>query len=79
MSLPEGLKATPYACMPTAIDGFAYLVPNPELHGYTETYGATACAIAMALPEGLKATPRPMLGIATEGSAYLVPNPELHG
>jgi len=37
MALPEGLKATPYASLGIAIDGFAYLVPNPELHGYTET------------------------------------------
>jgi len=63
----------------TAIDGLAYLVPNPELHGYTETRGPPPCAIAMSLPEGLKATPFPLPGIAIDGLAYLVPNPELHG
>jgi len=59
MSLPEGLKATPPAVVGIAVEGSAYLVPNPELHGYTETFGAPKCAMAMALPEGLKATPYP--------------------
>jgi len=33
MSLPEGLKATPWPALERAVEGLAYLVPNPELQG----------------------------------------------
>jgi hypothetical protein len=37
MSAPSGLKATPKAVLGGKVEGFEYLVPKPEDHGYTLT------------------------------------------
>ncbi len=37
MSVPSGLKVTPLPLPVGKVEGFAYLVPKPELQGYTLT------------------------------------------
>jgi hypothetical protein len=62
-----------------SVEGLAYLLPNPELQGYTLIYGAFAWATAMSVPEGEKATPKQTPVGTVDGLAYLVPKPALQG
>ena len=59
--------------------GFAYLVPNPELQGYTETKGEDVCATAISVPKGENLTPFPPPVGKVAGAANLVPKPGLQG
>ena len=76
MLLPSGLKSTPLPVLPGNVEGFEYLVPKPELKGYTLIYGELPCAIAISLPSGLRAIALPDEEGKVDGLEYLLPKPE---
>jgi len=76
---PTGLKSTLLPLPAGKLDGFEYLDPKPEDHGYTVTYGLVSPTIAISFPSRLKAILNPLPDGNVDGFEYLDPKPDDQG